>query len=266
MFTNTFISMSSDLTSPTAPTVSWNVYSWLVDTLGVGNTTASIWLMLAAAVLCAVIAYILGSINPAIIISNILFKDDIRNHGSGNAGSTNVLRTFGKKMAALIFVLDLSKAVIACLIGKLLLATMGGAIGGLFVIVGHTAPIFYKFKGGKGAACLAGVALAISPWSFIILFPTFILIVLMSRYVSLGSIMVSMLFPVVHRAFHVNDAHPDEGWTLLASIFIMGIVVFMHRSNIKRLMNGTESKISLGSKKKAAEPAEIEEKNDNSEQ
>jgi len=131
-----------------------------------------------------------------------------------------------------------------------LLSTMGGAIGGLFVIVGHTAPIFYKFKGGKGVACLAGVALVISPWSFIILLPTFVLIVAMSRYVSLGSIMVSMLFPVIHRAFHVNAAHPDEGWTLLVSILIMAIVVFMHRENIKRLMKGTESKISFGSKKK----------------
>ena len=90
----------------------------------------------------------------------------------------------------------------------------------------------------------------ISPWSFVILLPTFILIAAMSKYVSLGSVMVAFLFPIVHRAFHVNDAHPDEGWTLLASIFIMGIVVFMHKENIKRLMNGTESKLSFGSKKK----------------
>lgn len=250
MLINSFIAMSNDVTTPVVPTVNWNVYSWLVDTLGIGNTSASSWLLLGAAVICAIVAYLLGSINPAIILSNRVYRDDIRNHGSGNAGSTNVLRTFGKKMAALIFMLDFAKAVLACIIGKVLLETMGGAIGGLFVIVGHTAPIFYKFKGGKGAACLAGVALILSPWSFLILFPTFALIVLMSRYVSLGSVMVSMLFPIVHRAFHVNDAHPDEGWTLLASIFIMGIVVLMHKENIKRLMNGTESKISFKSKKK----------------
>lgn len=250
MFFNTVIAMSNNMTDSTDQSVVWNVYSWMVDMLGIGNTTASGLLLVGVAVLCAVIAYLIGSINPAIILSNKMYKDDIRNHGSGNAGSTNVMRTFGKKIAALIFTLDFLKAVIACIIGKILLTTMGGAIGGLFVIVGHTAPIFYKFKGGKGAACLAGVALSLSLWSFVILLPTFILIVLMSHYVSLGSVMVSMLFPVVHRAFYVNDAHPDEGWTLLASILIMAIVVFMHRENIKRLMNGTESKISLGSKKK----------------
>ena len=198
----------------------------------------------------AVVGYYLGSVNFGIILSKFKYKDDVRSHGSGNAGSTNVMRTFGKKMAVVIFLLDFSKAVIACVIGKILLTTMGGAIAGLFVIVGHTAPVFYKFKGGKGAACLAGVAFALSLLSFVILFPTFILIVLMSRYVSLGSIMASMLFPVIHRAFYVNDTNPDEGWTLLASIFIMGIVVFMHRENIKRIMNGTESKMSFGSKKK----------------
>ncbi|MBQ4091679.1 MAG: glycerol-3-phosphate 1-O-acyltransferase PlsY [Clostridia bacterium] len=262
MVINGFMALASDVTAPVVPKISWNVYSYLVDTLDIGGSAAASWLLVGFVVLCAAVAYLLGSINPAIIFSNLMFKDDIRNHGSGNAGSTNVLRTFGKKMAALIFILDLLKAVLACFIGKALLATMGGAIGGLFVIVGHTAPIFYKFKGGKGAACLAGVALAISPWSFIILFPTFIIIALVSRYVSLGSIMVSMLFPIVHRAFHVNDAHPDEGWTLLASIFIMGIVVFMHRANIKRLMNGTESKLSFGKKKKEAQSAEIEDKND----
>jgi glycerol-3-phosphate acyltransferase PlsY len=212
--------------------------------------------LVAGVIICAAIAYIIGSINPAIIISNKVYKDDIRNHGSGNAGSTNALRTFGKKMALLIFLLDFLKAVIACYIGKILLTTMGGAIAGLFVIVGHTAPIFYKFKGGKGAASLAGVAFAISPWSFVILLPTFVVIVLLCRYVSLGSMLVSMMFPVVHRAFHVNDAHPDEGWTLLASIGIMIIVVYMHRENIKRLLNGTESKISFGSKKKKTENAD----------
>ena len=245
-----FIAMNADVTTPVVPNGNWNVYSWLVDTLGIGNTPAAGWLILAAALLCALIAYLLGSINPAIILSQKKYNDDIRNHGSGNAGSTNVMRTFGKKIAIVIFLLDFFKAVIACVIGEILLTTMGGAIAGLFVIVGHTAPIFYQFKGGKGAACLAGVAFALSMWSFVILFPTFILIVLMSRYVSLGSIMASMLFPVVHRAFYVNDANPDEGWTLLASIFIMGIVVFMHRENIKRIMNGTESKMSFGSKKK----------------
>ena len=228
------------------------VYLWLIDTLGIENTAGSRWLMLGGVVLCMAIAYLLGSINPAIIMSRKKYKDDIRNHGSGNAGATNIMRTFGIKTAIVIFLLDFLKAVVACIIGKLLLSSMGGAIAGLFVIVGHTAPVFYKFKGGKGVSCLAGVVLTLSPWSFIILLPVFVLIVLMSRYVSLGSVMCALLFPVIHRAFYANgeNALPGEGWTLLVSVIIMAIVVFMHRANIKRIMNGTESKIELGIKKK----------------
>ena len=223
----------------------WNIYSWLLETFKLESTVAAVWIMLAGTVLCMIAAYLIGSINPAIIISKKVYHDDIRTHGSGNAGTTNTLRTYGKKTAAVIFLLDFLKAVVAVVIGSLLMSReVGGAIAGLFVILGHMFPIYYQFKGGKGVASLAGVVLMLSPISFAILIPLFIAIVLMSRFVSLGSIMCVMLYPIIQYAFY-----PINGWITLSSILIMILVVYMHRENIKRLMAGTESKISFGSKK-----------------
>ena len=228
----------------------------LEETFGLKGTTGSLFLLLGGVLLSIIIPYLIGSINPAIIFSRLFFKDDIREHGSGNAGTTNTLRTYGKRMAALIFVLDFIKAIIAVFIGYLILPYQvgGGAIAGIFVILGHAFPIYYKFKGGKGVACLAGVVLVLSPISFLILILLFVAIVAMSRFVSLGSIMCVMLWPVIHFAFYPLDA-----WTCIASIIIMIIIVFMHRENMKRLMSGKESKISFKKKK----PENTEDNNGN---
>jgi glycerol-3-phosphate acyltransferase PlsY len=226
--------------------IHWNIYSWLIDTYGLANTQTGVWTMFAACILSAIIAYLIGSINPAIIISRKVYHDDIRTHGSGNAGATNTLRTYGKKMAILIFALDLLKTAVAIVIGSLLVTReIGGAIAGLFVIVGHMFPIYYKFKGGKGVACLAIVALTLSPISFAILILLFIAIVATTGYVSLGSIMVVMLYPLMNNAFY-----PQNGMITFTGICIMALVVFMHRENIKRLLAGKESKLSFGKKKK----------------
>ncbi len=234
----------------------WNLHLWLVDKLGVGGTTNAIWIMLGGILLCMVVPYLLGSINPAIIFSKLIFHDDIRTHGSGNAGATNTLRTYGKKMAALIFILDLLKAALAIIFGSLVLGhSMGGAISGLFVILGHMFPIYYRFKGGKGVACFAMVALMLSPISFCILVPIFIAIVLLSRYVSLGSVMCVLIYPMIHHAFY-----RQEGWITLSGFAMMVLIVFMHRENIKRIMAGTESKLSLGRKRRKKASYEGEEK------
>ncbi len=247
-----FTVMAAKAASDTAVRTNWNIYSWLLDTFSLGGTQNALWILFGGVVLCMVIPYILGSINPAIIISNKVYHDDIRTHGSGNAGTTNTLRTFGTKTAALIFVLDFLKAVLAVVIGSLLMSReIGGAIAGLFVILGHTFPVFYHFKGGKGVASLAGVVLLLSPISFAILVPVFVAIVLMSRYVSLGSVMGVMLYPIIQFAFY-----PQHGWITLSAILVMILIVFMHRENIKRLMAGKESKISFGSKKKEEKKAD----------
>ena len=240
-----YVMLAASVAENTQKRTNWNIYSWLVDKYNIGGTQTALILTLIGVLLCIIVPYLIGSINPAIILSKKIYHDDIRTHGSGNAGATNTLRTFGKKMAAIIFSLDLLKAALAVLFGSLIMTReIGGAIAGLFVILGHMFPIFYKFKGGKGVACMAMVILILSPISFVILLALFIALVLMTRYVSLGSVMGAFFYPIIQFAFY-----PQHGWITLSSILTMILVVFMHRENIKRLMAGKESKISFGSKK-----------------
>lgn len=218
----------------------WNLYSYICSFIS--NETAQGILLLAAVLLCISSAYLIGSINPAIIFSKKIFNEDIRNHGSGNAGATNILRVYGQKMAIFIFALDFIKASVAVIIGSLLLSiTTGGAISALFVVLGHMFPVYYKFKGGKGVACTAACMLILSPISFAILLPVFIAIVLLTKYVSLASIISVMLFPLLAHAFK-GFWGVDSGFISLASILIGAFVVFMHRTNITRLLEGKESK------------------------
>ena len=241
-----YVMLAATVAENTTKRTNWNIYSWLLERYDIANTQTSLVLMLAGVILCMVIPYLLGSINPAIIVSRKVYHDDIRTHGSGNAGATNTLRTYGKKTAALIFCLDLLKAALAVGIGSILMTReMGGAIAGVFVILGHMFPIFYGFKGGKGVACMAMVVLILSPISFVILLALFVALVLMTRYVSLGSIMGAFFYPIIQFVFY-----PQHPWITLSSILTMFLVIFMHRENIKRLMAGKESKISFGSKKK----------------
>jgi glycerol-3-phosphate acyltransferase PlsY len=117
------------------------------------NETRAMLLFICAAVLCMTVSYLLGSLNFAIIISGKTYRQDIRNHGSKNAGMTNMMRTYGKKAAALTLLGDMLKAVVSCLIGYALIGQLGAYIAGLFCMIGHIFPVFYRFKGGKGVAC-----------------------------------------------------------------------------------------------------------------
>ena len=220
--------------------VAWNLYSYLCQALNVGDDHSSI-LFIGAAVLCIIVPYLIGSINPSIIISRKIYKEDIRSYGSGNAGATNTLRTYGKKMAVLILALDMIKAALAVIFGTLLLTReIGGAIAAFFVVFGHMFPIYYKFKGGKGVACTAICILILAPATFPIILAVFIVIALLSRFVSLASIISAMLFPFLSYVFY-----PLKGGTTLSAFFIAALVVFMHRENIKRLLEGKESKFSF---------------------
>lgn len=238
----------SDASSQESAKIIWNLYSFVCS--GIGNETARGILMFVAVLLCIASAYLIGSINPAIIFSKNVYHEDIRSFGSGNAGTTNMLRTYGKKMAILIFVLDFFKAALAIGIGSLLLSiNVGGAISALFVVLGHMFPVYYRFKGGKGVACTAACILLLSPISFAILLPVFIIIVLATRFISLGSIISAMLFPLIAYAFR-EFWGTEGGFIPLAAIMIGAFVVFMHRENIKRLLEGKESKISFKKKDK----------------
>lgn len=199
--------------------------------------------------LCAIVPYLLGSINPAILISKVFYRQDIRNYGSGNAGTTNMLRTYGKGAALATFLIDLGKACVAVLLGRLIYGVDGSALAGFFVIIGHMFPLYYHFKGGKGVACLAMVVLTISPLTFVILLGIFVVIVAGTKFVSLGSVMCALLYPLILQAFANN------GLNVAMAVLSALMVVYMHRSNLKRLWSGQESKISFSKKKKEAEQA-----------
>lgn len=204
-------------------------------------------LLVGAVILCGVIPYLLGSINPAILISKGIYKQDVRTLGSGNAGATNMLRAFGKKAAAATLVLDLSKAALAYWFGFFLFLGMtGGAIAGFFVVLGHIFPIFAKFRGGKGVACLAVVALCQSPLTFAIVLGIWLIVVLGTRYVSLGSVMAALLYPLILRAFLGAADGGSVAFAIAAVIF----VVLRHRENLKRLWAGKENKLQFSKKKK----------------
>ena len=220
----------------------WSLYNLLMDALGIngGSNQASL-LFLGGIVVCMLVAYLIGSINPAIIISKLKYHEDIRSFGSGNAGTTNTLRTYGKRMAILIFSLDLIKAALAVILGTLILTkSIGGAVAALFVVLGHMFPVYYKFKGGKGVACAAMCMLLLSPASFLIIIVVFITIAALTRFISLGSVICAMLYPFLNHVFYAN-----EGWITLSAFVTAAMVVFMHRENIKRLMAGKESKFSF---------------------
>ena len=211
-------------------------------------------------ILSVVASYLLGSINSAIIISRALYKEDIRTHGSGNAGLTNMLRTYGAKAAALTLIGDMLKAVLAVLFTSLFFGlTYNNGISlseycylsGLAAVLGHVFPIFYGFKGGKGVLVAATMTLILCPSHFITLLLIFAVIVVISRYVSLGSIVVAALLPITVCLYIPLVCGVKLSFVIAASIiFLGGFVVWCHRSNIKRLVAGTEKKISIGGKKK----------------
>ncbi len=227
-------------------TVVWNLVYYLITRFQIAEDSAARPLLVfAGALLCIAVPYLLGSINPAILISRIKYKRDIRTCGSGNPGATNMLRTFGKGAAAATLILDLLKAALSFYFGLYLLGINGSAIAGFFVVFGHMFPIFNKFQGGKGVACLAAIALCTSPLTFAIVLLIWLIIVIGTRYVSLASVMSALLYPLILRAFTGSSAGLTVAMAILSAIF----VVFRHKENLKRLYHGQESKIQLRKKR-----------------
>ncbi len=205
------------------------------------------WLPILVTVLAG---YLLGNINGAVSMSTLLSHQDIREHGSGNAGLTNFVRTFGAARAVLVFVIDMTKTIMACLIGKLVLEPYGYGFEGLMlgavaVSMGHDFPVLLGFRGGKGILCGLAVAV-VADWRIaLIILAVFGVTVLITRYVSVGSMLACAAFAV---SFCV--LHHDHVWVAVASVFIGAFGIFMHRTNLVRLFKGTENKV--GSKKKDA--------------
>lgn len=216
------------------------LYDILKDSIGTYASTA------VCVFLCILIPYLLGSVNFALVISKIFYHDDIRKHGSGNAGMTNMLRTYGKLAALGTLLCDMLKASVSVWFGMLMFGYIGGYIAGFFCILGHIFPIFFKFKGGKGVATTAAMVLTLDPLCFLILIVLFIIIVASTKYVSLGSVICCMLYPIITYKL----ASWGQGFSVLFSFLVAAVVIFMHRENLKRLMNHTENKISFSKKNK----------------
>ncbi len=200
-----------------------------------------------ALLFCALIGYIIGSLNFAVIISKLFFKDDVRAHGSGNAGATNMLRTYGTAAGIATFVCDALKGAVSVLLSMLLMGEGGAYVGGLFCILGHIFPVFYKFRGGKGVVVAAVTILTLEPLVFLCLLILFVVIVAWSKYISLGSVICAFFFPLLENAFSQSNGAVSFISTVI-SVLIAVIVIVMHKSNIKRLLSRTESKISFTKK------------------
>ncbi len=197
----------------------------------------------------AIAGYLLGSINSAVIFSKTVYRCDIRKQGSGNAGMTNMLRVFGKKAAALTFIGDFLKGILAVVLGMLLNGTAGAAVGGACAIIGHNWPLYFGFKGGKGVLTAFSVMIVIAPVPTLVVFAIFIMVVALTRYVSLGSIMAAVCLPII--VFFAGDVLYSErglGPVFYLSLFVTAMILFRHRSNIVRLIRGTESKLGAKSK------------------
>ena len=214
-------------------------------------------IMTLSIIVCAAIAYLLGSLNFAIIISKRTYSEDIRSFGSKNAGMTNMMRTYGKKAAALTLLGDALKAVVACLVGYALLGQLGAYIAGCACILGHVFPIFYKFHGGKGVVTAAITVLMCNPYVFLILFALFVGIVAISKYISLGSVMCMIIYPFILNAIDKWLLQRPASPYVLFALFMSLLIILKHVGNIKRLISGTESKFSF--KKSKTPESKIEE-------
>lgn len=189
-----------------------------------------------------ILPYIIGCFSSAYIIGKAFKKIDIRNFGSGNVGSTNALRVMGAKLGIFTFLLDILKGVVAVYIGRFILGEIGGLIAGLSVVIGHNWPVFIGFKGGKGVATSIGVLLTL--FGIIIFIPLIItlIIILISKYVSLGSLSFLVLTPIVYWII----VKPFDIRYFLLSLALAMLGIIRHKENIKRLINGNESKIKIG--------------------
>ena len=201
------------------------------------------------AVLTAAQAYLLGSVDTGILISKFVYHDDVRNHGSGAAGMTNMLRTYGKKAAFLTGLGDFFKGTASVLIARTIIGSLGvelpfdgGWVGAIGVLLGHLFPIFFHFKGGKGILAACGAILLMNPDLFVVLFIGFVPIAFITRIVSLASVLGASAYPIlVYIKCRLIGRPPLLDVTF--ALICVALILYMHRENIKRLLNGTEKKI-----------------------
>ncbi len=205
-------------------------------------------MMILCTVLSMAVAYLLGSINFAIVVTRLLRHEDIRTMGSGNAGMTNVLRNLGKGPAVLTFLGDFLKGFVAVLLAKFFCQTMLGDIPVLLLyltalgaVLGHTFPLYYHFKGGKGIVVSVGALCAIATIPILCCIAAFAIAVALTKTVSVGSIAACITFPIVLAITRWLQQDPEMVPEVILGVLIAGFIIFMHRGNIKRLLNGEEN-------------------------
>ena len=211
--------------------------------------------LIIAGVISAVISYLLGSCNSSIIVVRLLKHEDIREHGSKNAGLTNTLRCYGKFPALLTLIGDLAKGIVSVLLSILVFNIIAGKgefdtqtvgyIAGIFAILGHIFPIYYGFRGGKGILVSCSILIVIDWRTFVIIIPFFAVVLLISKYVSVASISSAVFYPILTFLLHYYaekvDLHLCIVHTALVAVTSI-MLIYMHRTNIKRLIEGTENK------------------------
>lgn len=217
--------------------------------------------MIIAGVVSVIISYLLGSCNSSIITVRLLKHEDIREHGSKNAGLTNTLRCYGKIPALITLIGDLAKGIVAVLLSILafkLIVGEGnfdnqtvGYIAGISAILGHIFPIYYGFKGGKGVLVACSILIVIDPLTFAIIIPFFAIVLILSKYVSVASISAAIFYPLLTFLLHFFVENVDLNLCLVHTALVAVtsvLLIYMHRTNIQRLKNGTENKF-FGKKK-----------------
>lgn len=204
-----------------------------------------------AFVLCCAVAYLIGSVNFGVLLSKKMYGADVRTQGSGNAGATNMLRSFGAKAGVLTLLGDAAKGYIAVMLARCLLGSACGYVAALFAILGHAFPIYFHFKGGKGVAVSLGSVLALNWVTAIMLVIIFVLVAATTKYVSLGSMTAAAFFPIITdriKGFVIRGAGQMPMIAPFIAFLIGALIVWLHRSNLKRLFNKTEPKIELHKK------------------
>ena len=202
-------------------------------------------------IIIGLIAYLIGSINFSVIISKKMVGFDVRDKGSGNAGTANVLREVGKRAAVLTLICDVLKGVIAVIIaftiGRIIGDSINGLlliqIAGLCVLLGHTFPIFFRFRGGKGVATGLGIILICNYQIGLICLVFYIVLILLTRISAVGSLAATILFPVL--ALFIKEHYLVPGNYVIFGIIVAAFILINHRENIKRLLSGNENRIKL---------------------
>ena len=227
-----------------------NGYFWYIDNNFFQSTKNFIFVIVG----CVILAYLCGSINFGVIISKKRYGIDIRTEGSCNAGATNMYRMHGKKAAILTFIGDFFKTTLAVAIGYFMAGYNGAYLAGMFCVIGHAYPVFFKFKGGKGVVAISTMCLLTNPIVFLVMLFIFVVILLGYKMVSLASVMCMIVYPMILSSIGGMITSSDGslvhyGPHILIATFTALFVVFLHRQNIARIYNHTESKISLGKNK-----------------